>query len=62
MPKLVFSHPLSALVLAVSAAATGQRTYVPGPPPPAWRNDTANLEITAAFNAYLSHTRRVNHT
>lgn len=28
---------------------------MPGPPPPAWRNDSANIAITASFNRYLSH-------
>ena len=29
----------------------------PGPPAPAWRNDSANIAITTALNEYLSYVR-----
>ena len=41
---------------ATAAAPAGATAYVPGPPPPPWRNDTANMAITAALNAYLAET------
>jgi hypothetical protein len=45
-----------ALALLCAALSTSEAAAITlGPPPPAWRNDSANLAVTAAFNKYLAH-------
>ena len=51
------AHTVAALAL-ISAAVVGGEVVLPGPgpSPPFWRNDSANLALTAAVNEYLAHT------
>jgi hypothetical protein len=44
-----------ALVVVPLVLASGEAP-VPGPPAPFWRNDSANVAMTAAFNEYLAET------
>ena len=44
-----------AAALALAMLASIKAIRAPGPPPPFWRNDTANLALTAALNEYISN-------
>ena len=53
-PEMRELRPTASVGLKTDESAkSGDARAMPGPPPPAWRNDSANVAITAAFNDYL---------